>query len=332
MKLSERAGHLMSKYAIFVVLILMIVISSILNKNFLRPQNLIIVAVQLTVPTILACGAMLLVISGLLDLSCGAVMALSGVLSVSFYKANGSLLLAVVLAIVIAVVCNLVNALFVASFRMPSFIVTLAMTMVARGLAQIYTSGQNILQIGDYSQLGQGKLGGVVPIPLVFLVIIGVASWYILNQTRFGRSLYAIGGNEEAAVASGINVIRAKYTAFIINGILVGLAAAIYTARVNAGLPNGAEGYEMEGLTATIVGGTSFSGGVGSVSGTIIGSFIIGFLNNIMNLTGVDSYVQQVVKGAIIVAAVLYDIRFKNKKAPRVIVQPTSHDNQKPAA
>ena len=204
--------------------------------------------------------------------------------------------------------------------------------MVARGLAQIYTSGQNILQIGDYSQLGQGKLGGVVPIPLVFLVIIGVASWYILNQTRFGRSLYAIGGNEEAAVASGINVIRAKYTAFIINGILVGLAAAIYTARVNAGLPNGAEGYEMEGLTATIVGGTSFSGGVGSVSGTIIGSFIIGFLNNIMNLTGVDSYVQQVVKGAIIVAAVLYDIRFKNKKAPRVIVQPTSHDNQKPAA
>lgn len=332
MKLSERAGHLMSKYAIFVVLILMIVISSILNKNFLRPQNLINVAVQLTVPTILACGAMLLVISGLLDLSCGAVMALSGVLSVSFYKANGSLLLAVVLAVVIAVVCNLVNALFVASFRMPSFIVTLAMTMVARGLAQIYTSGQNILQIGDYSQLGQGKLGGVVPIPLVFLVIIGVASWYILNQTRFGRSLYAIGGNEEAAVASGINVIRAKYTAFIINGILVGLAAAIYTARVNAGLPNGAEGYEMEGLTATIVGGTSFSGGVGSVSGTIIGSFIIGFLNNIMNLTGVDSYVQQVVKGAIIVAAVLYDIRFKNKKAPRVIVQPTSHDNQKPAA
>lgn len=332
MKLSERAGHLMSKYAIFVVLILMIVISSILNKNFLRPQNLINVAVQLTVPTILACGAMLLVISGLLDLSCGAVMALSGVLSVSFYKANGSLLLAVVLAIVIAVVCNLVNALFVASFRMPSFIVTLAMTMVARGLAQIYTSGQNILQIGDYSQLGQGKLGGVVPIPLVFLVIIGVASWYILNQTRFGRSMYAIGGNEEAAVASGINVIRAKYTAFIINGILVGLAAAIYTARVNAGLPNGAEGYEMEGLTATIVGGTSFSGGVGSVSGTIIGSFIIGFLNNIMNLTGVDSYVQQVVKGAIIVAAVLYDIRFKNKKAPRVIVQPTSHDNQKPAA
>ena len=159
MKLSERAGHLMSKYAIFVVLILMIVISSILNKNFLRPQNLINVAVQLTVPTILACGAMLLVISGLLDLSCGAVMALSGVLSVSFYKANGSLLLAVVLAIVIAVVCNLVNALFVASFRMPSFIVTLAMTMVARGLAQIYTSGQNILQIGDYSQLGQGTQG-----------------------------------------------------------------------------------------------------------------------------------------------------------------------------
>ena len=148
-----------------------------------------------------------------------------------------------------------------------------------------------------------------------------IVIWYIMNHTKLGRSFYAIGGNEEASIASGINVAKSKYKAFLINGVLVGIAGVLFMARVNAGLPNGALGYEMEGLTAAIVGGTSFSGGVGTTSGTLIGSFIIGCLNNIMNLQGVDAYVQQVVKGGIIVAAVLYDIRFKNKKAPKVILQ-----------
>ena len=139
-----------------------------------------------------------------------------------------------------------------------------------------------------------------------------------MNQTRLGRSFYAIGGNEEASIASGINVVKSKYMAFLINGVLVGIAGVLFMARVNAGLPNGAVGYEMEGLTAAIVGGTSFSGGVGTTSGSLIGSFIIGCLNNIMNLQGVDSYIQQVVKGIIIVAAVLYDINFKNKNRPRL--------------
>ncbi|WP_324825416.1 ABC transporter permease [Sinanaerobacter sp. ZZT-01] len=331
MRLKDNVSQAMQKYSIFFVLLVMILISMTLNENFFSPGNLTNIARQLAVATILAYGEMLLIISGMLDLSVGAVLALSGVLSVSFYKATGSLLGAFAVAILVAVLCNIVNAFFVANCKMPAFIVTLAMTMVARGMALYYTSGQNILQISDYKVFGQGNLADVpifsgtpffkmIPIPIVFLVLITIVIWYVLNHTRFGRSLYAIGGNEEAAIASGINVIRSKYIAFILNGILVGIAGILYMSRVNAGLPNGAVGYEMEGLTAAIVGGTSFTGGVGTTLGTLVGSFIIGCLNNIMNLQGVDSYVKQIVKGGIIVAAVLYDLKFKNKKSIKVIL------------
>lgn len=331
MRLKDNASQAMQKYSIFFVLLVMIFISSAMNDNFVSVGNLTNIGRQLAVATILAYGEMLLIISGMLDLSVGAVLALSGVLSVNVYKTTGSLLMAFMVAIVVAVACNIVNAFFVANCKMPAFIVTLAMTMAARGLALLYTKGQNILQIGDYKIFGQGKLTDIpilekitflenVPIPIVFLIVITIVVWYVLNHTKFGRSLYAIGGNEEAAVASGINVVRSKYKAFIINGILVGIAGVLFMSRVNAGLPNGAQGYEMEGLTAAIVGGTSFSGGVGTTLGTLVGSFIIGCLNNIMNLQGVDSYIQQVVKGGIIVAAVLYDLKFKNKKSVKVIL------------
>ena len=308
------------KHSIFIVLLAMIIISALLNPNFLRPRNITNVVVQLTVATILAYGEMLLIIGGMLDLSCGAVLALSGVLSVSVFKATGNIVLAISVSLIVAVACNMVNAFFVAKFRLPAFIVTLAMTMIARGLALLYTSGQNILQIGSYSVLGQGRIFGVIPVPVLFLIAITAIIWYILNQTRLGRSIYAIGGNEEAAVAAGIRVQRSKYLVFLINGLLVGMAGVIFMARVNAGLPNGAVSYEMEGLIATIVGGTSFSGGIGTVSGTVAGSLIIGCINNIMNLQGVDSYIQQVVKGVIIIAAVLYDVGFKNRKAGKVIL------------
>ncbi len=307
---SGKVGQVMSKYSIFFVLLVMILISMLLNENFLSTRNITNIAVQLSVATILAYGEMVLIVSGLLDLSSGAVLALAGVLSVSAYKSTGNLALAVAVSIGVAVAFNMINALFVANFAMPAFIVTLATQMAARGLALLYTKGQNILQIGDYAKLGQGSIGPI-PIPVIFMIAATIVIWYIMNHTKLGRSFYAIGGNEA----------KSKYKAFLINGVLVGIAGVLFMARVNAGLPNGALGYEMEGLTAAIVGGTSFSGGVGTTSGTLIGSFIIGCLNNIMNLQGVDAYVQQVVKGGIIVAAVLYDIRFKNKKAPKVILQ-----------
>ena len=240
-------------------------------------------------------------------------MALAGLLAVATYKATGSLLIAMVTGIFIGIACNLLSGLVVTRFKTPPFIATLAMMMAARGAALLYTNGQNIYQWGDFVVFGQGDIYGV-PTPVIFMILIGIVCWYLLNNTRFGRHLYAIGGNEDAARASGIKVNRTKITAYAISGAFVGLAGVLFMSRVNAGLPNAGLGFEFDAMTASIIGGTSFSGGVGTAMGTLVGAFIMGFLNNIMNLMGIQSYLQQIIKGGIIVIAVAYDIRVKNKK------------------
>lgn len=298
------------KYGIFTVLVVFFIICSIINKNFLSVRNLTNISRQISVITILAFGETLLIIGGMLDLSNGSVLALSGLISVSIYKMTGSLLLAFIVAIAVGIICNMINGVMVTEFNTPPFIATLAMLAIARGAALLYTKGQNIYQIGDYVKFGQGYIW-IIPTPIIFLVLIGIYTWYLLKHTRLGRSLYAIGGNEEAAKASGINISQSKMLAFIVNGFFVGIAGVLFMSRVNAGLPNGAVGYEFEALTAAIIGGTSFSGGIGTALGTVAGAFIVGFLNNIMNLLGVNSYIQRIIRGVIIALAVIYDIRAK---------------------
>ena len=306
-----------SRYAIFLVLVVLFVICTFLNKNFLTWGNLTNISRQISVTTILAFGETILIICGLLDLSSGSVMAFAGTLSVMCYKAMGgsgfAMIISILVAIAIAVFCNALNALMVTTFRAPAFIVTLAMQTMARGAALLLTAGQNVYQIGGYTILGQGSVG-IVPTPILFMLFFFFVTRYILSDTRFGRSLYAIGGNEAAANASGIAVNRVKTMAYIVNGIMVGMAAVLFMSRVNAGLPNGAQGYETEALTTAIIGGTSFTGGIGTAGGTIIGAFIVGFLNNIMNLTSVNSYLQQIIKGLIIALAVIYDIYAKGRR------------------
>lgn len=304
---------LTSKYSIYMVLVILFIVCWISNKNFVSLENLRNISTQISVGTILAFGQTILIISGMLDLSSASVLALSGVLSVSIYTKTEALILAFAAAIVVSVICNFLNGLMVTKFKTPAFIATLAMMAMARGAALMYTRGQNIYQIGDYIILGQGKILGV-PTPVIFMAVILIVTWYLLRHTILGRSIYAIGGNEEAANASGINVNKMKMEAFIINGIFVGVAGVLFMSRVNAGLPNGAIGYEFKALTAAVIGGTSFSGGIGSASGTVAGAFIVGFLDNIMVLTGVDSYLQQIVRGAIIALAVIYDINAKTMR------------------
>jgi inositol transport system permease protein len=306
-------------YSIYLVLIVLLVISSVINPNFFSGTNLSNVTRQISVTTILAFGETILIICGLLDLSSGSVLALSGLLSVACFKATGSMPLAFGVAIAVAMLCNLLSALMVTRFAAPSFIATLAMQEMARGAALLFSKGQNIYQIGEYVKLGQGSLG-FMPIPLLFLLGLFGMTWYILKNTCFGRSLYAIGGNQEAAKASGIDVNRTKIMAFLVNGLLVGIAGVLFMSRVNAGLPNGAVNYEFQGLTSSIIGGTSFSGGIGTAGGTVVGAFIVGFLNNIMNLANINSYMQQIARGAIISLAVIYDIWTKNRRT-RSLVQ-----------
>jgi inositol transport system permease protein len=302
-----------NKYSILFVLIVLVIISTVVNKNFLTVTNLSNVSRQISVTTILAFGETILIICGLLDLSCGSVLAFAGVLSVAAFKATQSLPLSFAVAILVAVIANVINGIMVTRFKTPPFIATLAMLAMARGAALLYTNGQNIYQLGNYTVFGQGFIG-FIPTPVLFLIAFFIFTWYILRHTRFGRALFAIGGNEEAANASGINVNRTKMTAYIINGVLVGVAAVLFMSRVNSGLPNGAVNYEFQALTASIIGGTSFSGGIGSAGGTVAGAFIVGFLDNIMNLANINSYLQQIVRGAIIALAVMYDIQSKNNR------------------
>jgi inositol transport system permease protein len=314
----EKWQTIKSRYSIYLVLIVMIIVCNLLNENFLSPRNISNISAQISVTTILAFGETILIIAGLLDLSCGSVLALAGVLSVFVFKATGSIAIAFAVGIIVGVICNYANGILVRRFNIPAFIATLAMMTVARGAALLFTKGQNIYQIGDYVWFGQGRIA-FIPLPVFFMIIVGLLTWYILGHTAFGRSLYAVGGNEEAARASGINVGRIKIGAYLINGAFVGLAGILLMARTNVGAPNSGQGYEFEALTAAIIGGTSFSGGLGTAGGTLAGAFIVGFLNNIMNLTGIDSYLQQVIKGGIIALAVGYDMWAKVNRTRRTL-------------
>jgi len=304
---------ILSKYSLVLILVIIMAICAMANSNFLTASNLINVFRQQSVFILLAFGEMVLIICGQLDLSSGSTVALAGILSVMSYKSTGSMSIGFAVAIAVAVTVNFFNGIMVTRFKAPAFIATLATQTIARGAALFITNGQNVYEIGNYSVVGQGSVGPI-PIPVIIMLVGFVCMAYIMRNTKWGRSTYAVGGNIEAANASGINTKMVIMKAFLLNGALVGISSVMFMSRVNGGLPNGATGYEMDALTATIIGGTSFSGGIGSVGGTILGAFIVGFLNNIMNLLSINSYIQQMLRGAIIAGAVIWDIYSKGKQ------------------
>ena len=306
-------ARITSKYSIYLILLAMLVICSLLSDAFFSAKNLSNISRQISITTIISFGMTMLIIAGMIDLAAGSVMALAGIFAVASYKATGSLIVGMGVGIAVGIGCNLISGLIVTRFKTPPFIATLAMMTSARGAALLYTNGQNIYQLDQFVIFGQGDIFGV-PTPVVFMIGIALLTWYILDYTRFGRHLYAIGGNEEAARASGIKVNGTKMWAYAISGAFVGLSGVLFMSRVNAGLPNAGIGFEFDAMTASIIGGTSFSGGVGTAMGTLVGAFIMGFLNNIMNLLGIQSYMQQIIKGGIIAIAVAYDVMSKNRK------------------
>ena len=306
-------ARITSKYSIYLILVAMLIGCSLLSDAFFSAKNLSNISRQISITTIISFGMTMLIVAGLIDLAAGSVMALAGIFAVASYKLTGSLVISMLVGVAVGIGCNVISGLIVTRFKTPPFIATLAMMTAARGAALLYTNGQNIYQLDQFIVFGQGDILGV-PIPVIVMIIISLVTWYILNNTRFGRHLYAIGGNEEAARASGIRVNRTKMLAFVVSGAFVGLSGVLFMSRVNAGLPNAGIGFEFDAMTASIIGGTSFSGGVGTAMGTLVGAFIMGFLNNIMNLLGIQSYLQQIIKGGIIVIAVAYDIMSKNKK------------------
>jgi inositol transport system permease protein len=301
------------KYGTILIFVGIVIIASLSSPTFLTEANLTNVLRQVVVVSLLACGITFVIILGQIDVSLGSVLALCGTVAASVMALTGSVPLAVVAGMTLGAVTGLINGFVITFFRIPSFIMTLAMTTVARGAILLYTGGSPVTGLGNFKIIGQGSLGPV-PISVLILVVIIAISWVLLNKTKFGRYVYAVGGNERAALASGISPDRVIIKAFVFNGVLCAIAGIVLMSRVNSGQPAGGVGYEFDAITAVVVGGTSLMGGTGTITGTVIGSLIIGVINNILNLLNVSSYWQQIIKGLIIAIAVILDVWTKSKR------------------
>lgn len=311
--LKEKLHGIFKTYGIYIIFILLMIVGAFLSPVFLTSKNLLNVLRQLSVIGILAFAEMLLIISGNIDLSLGAVVAFSGMVSVTAYLATGSFVITLITAMAVSAACCMASGILVAVFKLPSFIATLAMDYIARGFCYMYTGGQPTYDIKGYGNISSGFLGSI-PIPVIFLLIIALICWIISSKTTLGRDIYAIGGNMDAANASGINVKKTIIKTFLIAGLLTGIAAVLQIARVNSGLPDTAQNYHGDAIASAVIGGTSFTGGIGSVPGVFVGAIIMGMISNILNLVGVQSYIQMVVKGVIIIAAIAFDLKGKNMK------------------
>ncbi len=311
-------GTVVQAYAIIIVLFVICGISAFLTPTFINSENLTNITRQVSIITIIAFGETMLIIAGMVDLAPGSVAALAGCISIGTFLTTHSILLAVVSAVAVGLLTGLTSGFIVTKYGVPSFIMTLAMMTIARGLTFIYTKGFPIYDIGAINYLGKGSLFGV-PIPVVVMIVLAVLSAVLLNKTRYGRYLYAIGGSEDAAIAAGINVRRVKVTAFIVCGIFSAIGGVLLMARLNSGQPAAGVGYEFDAITGAIIGGTSFTGGVGTILGTLAGSLIVGVINNVLNLLSVPSYYQQVLKGVIIVVAVVLDLHTRTLRTRNLV-------------
>ena len=298
------------------LVISLFVISATLSfaiPNFLTVSNLINVVRQISINGILAVGVTFVLLTGGVDLSLGSLVALTGVVAAcAAHPGQVSVVVPVTLGLLAGAACGAVNGFVITKGKVAPFIVTLGMMTVARGLALVVSGGRPVSDLSSsFTRLGGDVVG--VPIPAIILAVITLLSFLLLRNMRIGRYIYAVGGNETATRMSGINVNAVKLFAYSVCGGLAGLAGVVLAARITTGQPNAGVGYELDAIAAVVIGGTSLSGGVGGVGGTILGALLIGVINNGLDLLNVSSYYQAIVKGVIIVGAVWLDS--KQKKA-----------------
>ncbi|MDR5752517.1 MULTISPECIES: ABC transporter permease [unclassified Caballeronia] len=307
----------LSRYGIVAAFVAICVALSSLNAYFLTLNNLLNILQQVSINGLLAIGMTFVILAGGIDLSVGSVVAFAGMVAASVVAGDtphgaGAALAAGVL---VGAACGALNGVVVARFRVPAFVVTLGMLSIARGGTQIYNDGMPISGLSDaFLFIGQGKAAGV-PIPVLIFLSMFVASLAVLRYSRFGRYVYAVGGNEKSARASGVPTRLVLLAVYSICGACAGLAGVVLNARTTSALTQAGVGYELDAIAAVVIGGTSLSGGVGGVPGTLFGMLIIGVINNGLDLMGVSSYYQQVIKGAVIVCAVLLDIAARRENS-----------------
>ena len=329
----ERFNEFIKTYAIVFIFLAMVIGLSFLSDAFLQPRNLVNVIRQISVMGLIAIGVTMIIITTGIDLSSGSVAALAAVIAASFAQRPDwqnakypgldlPVIVPILAALAVGALCGAINGGLVARFKIPPFIATLGMFTIARGAALLYSERPVSGLTDAYNYIGQGEILKVIPIPnqpplglpvpVIILVLVAVGVHIMLNNTRFGRHIYAVGGNEQAALISGLNVKWIKVGVYTLAGLLSGLAGLVLSSRIGSGQPGLAVGIELDAIAAAVIGGTSLSGGVGTIWGTIIGALIIGVLNNGLDLLNVSAYWQTIVKGSIIVIAVIIDER-KNR-------------------
>lgn len=305
--MNNKLSIILKRYGIFVGFLIIIVALSILSPFFLRPRNILNIIRQTSIHGIMAVGMTFVILTAGIDLSVGSILAFTGILSARFEHAGWPVFLIMVVALFIGACLGLLNGVVITKGKVTPFVVTLGMMSIVRGLALIYSKGYPISGFGSsFRFIGAGYVFGI-PIPIIIFIITVIIAYIVLEQTRLGRYIYAIGGNEETVKLSGINADLYKTIAYVLSGLAAALGAVVLTARLNAGEPIAGTGYELDVIASVVIGGTSLMGGRGSVWGTLIGALLIGTINNGMNLLGISSYYQLVVKGTIIIVAVLMD-------------------------
>lgn len=303
------------KYKAVIGLILFSAIITLINPSFLTVSNLLNVFRQTSINAIIAAGMTFVILTGGIDLSVGSVLGLAGAIGATLVTGGQNIVIVVIAALLIGATIGAVNGVIISKGKVQAFIATLAMMTLARGYTLVFTDGKpiGVEATGSadiFGAIGSGYILGI-PIPIYITAIVFIGAYYILKHTRFGRYVYAMGGNEEATKLSGINVDRVKIYVYAISGALAALAGIIVTARLSSAQPQAGAGYELDAIAAVVLGGTSLSGGNGNIFGTIVGALIIGILNNSLNLMNVSSYYQLLAKGLVILIAVLLDRRSK---------------------
>ncbi|NLL79843.1 MAG: ABC transporter permease [Clostridiales bacterium] len=300
--------------AAFLVLCIFLSVNPETRSSFFTTKNLFNVLRQISTNLYLACGMTMVIILGGIDLSVGSIIALSGCIAagcVSRY--NMPIAVAILIGLLVGLAVGMFNGLVISKTTIPPFIVTLATMNIAKGFAYVYTGGSPVRVVTkEWQFIGAGYIGPF-PTPVVILILVLIITAILMNKTKLGRHMYAVGGNQQAAEFSGINVAKVKFCIHAFSGLMAGLAGIVLASRMYSGQPTAGDGAEMDAIAAVVVGGTSMAGGSGKIGGTIIGGLIIGVLNNGLNLLNVNSFWQYVVKGVVILLAVFLDY-IRNKK------------------
>lgn len=294
-----------------ITLLVLIAIVSCLSDNFFTLNNFFNILQQTSINAIIAVGMTLVILTSGIDLAVGSIFALAGALTASMINSDISPFIAISASLIISALLGAFSGVIIAKGKLQAFIATLVMMLILRGVTQVYTKGSPISTgTNDNSEMFEsiafGRIFGI-PVPILIMALVFIAAWYLLKYTRLGRYIYALGGNEAATRLSGINVDCVKIIVYALSGLLCALASTIEVSRLSSAQPTAGTGYEMDAIAAVVLGGTSMSGGRGKIFGTLIGALILGFLNNGLNMLGVDAYYQMIVKGVVILLAVLVD-------------------------